>query len=500
MKLSSNRLPRAARLFVLLALLSLTFTPAFAQEANPAPSAAPAAAPAALTFYEDAVTADKDVVTSSRALTDSGKWLTAWKLLAGYDAANTNPWILAEKIRIANEGFAQSVMHLVFGFVDLKEGENLENLRQEQGEGVETFDFKPADLAAAIETSGAALPPVLSLSLGDYYYEVWTRYKGQWMEEDAVVLGKGAEQYERALAYETFTSDSLGKQSEILVALQRFDGAETVVRKGLALDPESRGLTLRLGDVLYGAGRYTEVYSIADQLIANAGDANERNDGFILAIKAGLGAQDRASLETYLGNYEKSFPDEYMPRLVRHLVMVRLGDAESANTAADALYDAFPGDPDVIRSILSTWLSANDPESGFKYLDRCLAKDPSDDAAGALYFYRALLGYQVAMSEEDVETALADISTAEEYFAKTNPSDVQVFATIKQLKEEWTQALAASKEAQNPEASSAPASDAAAVQPEATSDAVAVQPEATSDAAAAQPAEGATDATTAATN
>jgi tetratricopeptide (TPR) repeat protein len=541
MMLSPNRLSGAARLFVLLVLLTFAFAPVFAQEtASPtttttiaatpaadtvvapaAPAAEPAATPAApaaapiataapaapaqLSFYEDAPAADRDVVASSRALTESGKWLSAWKLLAGYDAANTNPWILAEKIRIADEGFAQSIMHLVFGFVDLAEGEDLASVRENAGEGVETTDFKPAELAAAIEASGAALPPVLSLALGDYYYEVWTRYKGQWMEEDSVLLAKGAEQYERALAYETFTPDSLGRQSDILVALQRFDGAEAVVRKGLELNPGSHELTLKLGDVLYGADRYTDVYPIADGLIADPASGDELNDAFILAIKAGLGAQDRPKLEKYLADYEKGFPSEYMPGLVRHLVMVRLGDAQAADAAADALDVAFPGNPDVIRSVLSTWLSVNDTASGFKYLDRCLAKNPADEAAAALYFYRALLGYQSAVAIENVETALSDLATAEEHFTKAYPPDSQVFGTIKQLRDEWTQALASAKAgataapAAGDAAATQPAASSDATTPAASSDATATTPAASSDATAAQPAEGSADATTAAT-
>ena len=500
---SSNRCSRAARLFVLLALLSVAFSPVFAQEtATPAvpPAAALATAPAAaapadLSFYEDAPAADKAAVAASRTLTESGKWLSAWKILAAYDASNVNPWILAEKIRIADEGFAQSIMHLVFGFVDLADGEDLASAREASGEGVDTIDFKPADLAAAIEASGAAVPAVLSLTLGDYYYEVWTRYKGQWMEEDAVILGKAAEQYGRAFAYETFTQASLGRQSEILVALQQFEGAERVVRKGLELNPGSHELTLKLGDILYSAGRYAEVFPLADGIIANPVDPNELNDAFVLAIKAGLGAQDRPVLDKYLADYEKSFKEEYMPGLVRHLVMVRLGDAQAANDAADALDLAFPGNPDVIRSVLSTWLSVSDTESGFKYLDRCLARDSSDEATAALYFYRALLGYQSAVEIQNVETALSDLTIAEEHFKKTYPAEAQVFGTIKQLRDEWTQALNSAKEGQNAQAVPAPAAGDAA--PAAAAPA---QPAAPAAAVPAQPADGGADATSAATS
>lgn len=520
MKPTSNRTSQAVRLAILLALLCFAFVPLFSQEAGgstdatsaatsseetsqsetaaqpaaeqpasqeaapqpaatPAVASQPAAAQPALLFYDEAKTEDKAAVESSRALSASGKWLSAWKLLSDYDASNQNPWILAEKIRLADEGFAQSVMHLGFGFVDLQEGEDLESVRNGSGEGIDVVDFKPGDLAAAIEASGAALPPVLSLALGDYYYEVWSLYKGQWMEEDSVVLGKGAEQYERAFAYEAYTPESLGRQADILVALQRFDGAEQVVRKALELTPDSPALSLKLGDVLFGAGRYDEVYPIADELLAKVTDQNEVNDAYILAIKTGLSAGNRAALDKYLEGYAKAFPGEYMPGLVKHLVMVRLGDAEAANVAADALDDAFPGNPDVIRSVLSTWLSVGDTDSGFKYLERCLAKNHGNEASGALYFYKALLGYQAASSVEHVEAALADLATAEDYFKKVYPAEDQVFATVQQLRDQWNQDLTAIKAGQQEETTSDATAPSADTQP-----ANAAQPAATAGASA----------------
>jgi predicted Zn-dependent protease len=154
-----------------------------------------------------------------------------------------------------------------------------------------------------------------------------------------------------------------------------------------------------------------------------------------------LATTDKEALEKYISGLEKSFPADYMPGLIRHLVAVQLGDGEAADAAADAVTEAFPGDPDVIRSLVSTWLSANDPESGFRYLERSIAKAPPDDAMAALYFYKALLASEVAMAPEDLTKALANLATAEEYFKKSYPEGHEIFAMIEEIRVQWNESI-----------------------------------------------------------
>jgi len=167
------------------------------------------------------------------------------------------------------------------------------------------------------------------------------------------------------------------------------------------------------------------------------------NDAYIAAIKAGLATTDKETLERYMVGFEASFPGQYIPGLIRHIVAVQLGDSGAADAAADAVTAAFPGNPDVIRSLLSTWLSVNDYASGFNYLDRTIAQTTDNEAFAALYFYRALLAGENAQTPETIVPALADLEKAEEYFKKSYPEGNEVFAMIEQLKAQWTDTLIA---------------------------------------------------------
>lgn len=438
MNSSSRRVLPGIRLAALLVILFAATGLLFAQAENPAKA-----------FFNDAPTSDQEAVTKAEDLAAKGQWLSAWKSLAAFDAENTNAYVLAEKIRLALDGYAQTALHLVFGFVDIAEGQDLESARATPSDAIEPVEFHPGELAKAIEDKGEAIPPVLSFMLGDYYYTVWKNYPGQWLQEDAAILGSGAENYDRALAYETFTARSLDRHSEMLMALNRYDGAESVLNKGLALDPENNMLILRLAETYLAAGRSTEVFAEADKVITKPADEGQLNDAYVVAIKAGLALQDKVNLEKYISGFEKSFPDQYMPGLVRHLAAVRLGDSAAADAAADTVTAAFPGDPDVIRSLLSTWLTEKDSASGFRYLDRMIEKAPGDEALAALYFYKALLDAEAAQSPESLPQALADLVKAEEYFKKSYPEGHEVFGMIADLRKQWTDAMNASQAAQS---------------------------------------------------
>lgn len=392
-------------------------------------------------YFKDAPAEEKTIVASAEDLIAQGKWLSAWNLLADATKDKANPWILAEQIRVALDGYAQTSLHVVFGFVDLKEGQDLEMVRNEEGTELQPFEFDPYRIASELEAAGEAMPPVLSMMLGKYYYTVWNEYKDQWVQDQTAVLDGAASNYERAFAYEMYTRETLQEQADVLTTLEQFKGAEKVLLKAIELDPAHMGLKLKLAETYYSMQDDERALIEADKVIAEPEDNNQLNDAYIVAIKSGLDLQDETILEKYVAGFEASFPSEFVPGLVRHLVAVRLGNAEAANTAADKVTAAFPGSPDVVRSILSTWLNANDAESGFKYLERTIAKGQGDDTMAILYFYKALLTAEVAESADVLKGALEDLATAEQYFQKSYPEGHQVFGVIKDLQQQWNDAL-----------------------------------------------------------
>ncbi len=414
------------------------------------------------TFYADATQPTKNAIDASRLLQSQGQWSKAWNLLAAFDPDNKDGYVLAEKIDLAMNGNVANGMYISFGFVDLADGQTLEEARANPPEKANTVAFNPLDAADTLEKSGAAIPPVLSYELGNYLYMVNKDYGDNWVQDSQTTQTKAVENYDRALSYDTYTEQSLANHAELLIGLQKYDAAEAVLNKAIAAYPNNQDFTVSLASAYNDQGKFDQVYPLVDAIIAKPETTNTTYNAFIEAIKAGLNADDAQKTDSYADAMVARFPDEYVPMLIQHLIAVRRGTADKANAIADDVTAKFKVDPNVVRSLLSTWLNAEDSKAGIDYLNRSLDKYQSDDkAAGTVLFYRALMYAQTAQSNDDLKLALADLSEAEKRFGTVYEKDNQVFQAIGQLRDEWTQQLAQPA----PDASAAPAAPSDQTQP-----------------------------------
>ncbi len=406
------------------------------------------------TYYADASQQSKQAIDASRLLESQGQWSKAWNLLAAFDPDNKDGYVLAEKISLAMAGNIANGMYISFGFVDLADGQTLEEVRANPPEKANTVAFNPLDAADALEKSGAAMPPMLSYELGNYLYAVNKDYGDNWVQDSQTTQTKAVENYDRALSYDTYTEQSLTNHAELLIGLQKYDAAENVLKKAIAAYPNNQDFTVTLAGAYNDQGKFDQVYPLVDTIIAKPETTNTTYNAFIEAIKAGLNAEDAQKTDSYAEAMVARFPDEYVPMLIQHLIAVRRGNADKANAIADDVTAKFKADPNVVRSLLSTWLNAEDSKAGFDYLNRTFDKFQSDDkTAGTVLFYRALMYAQTAQSNDDLKLALADLNEAEKRFGTVYEKDNQVFQAIGQLRDEWTQQLAQPA----PDASAAPA-------------------------------------------
>jgi len=290
-----------------------------------------------LSFYQDAEAQTKAIIDASRALEAKGQFSKAWNLLATFDPDNKNGYVLAEKIRLALDGNVSEAMMVSFGFVDLAEGQSLAEVRANPPEKQNMVNFNPLDLVDALEKSGAAVPPVLSLELANYLYIVAKDYGDNWLVDNQTVMQKAVEHFDRALAYDTYTEASLTKHVELLINLQQYEGAEKVLNKAIALYPNNQNFSVSLAYSLNDQGKSSEVYPIVDKIIANPETSESTYNAYIEGIKAGLNEGDSGKTDSYIDAMIERFPDEYVPMLIQHLVAVNTGNTEKANTSADSV-------------------------------------------------------------------------------------------------------------------------------------------------------------------
>lgn len=377
----------------------------------------------------------EEAVSLASGLAESGKWKSAFDLLAAYDPDNQDPLVLAEQIHLCLDGFVQSVMHRMFSLADLKEGETLEGLRGANAE-YEVFSFDPPALAAAQAEAGTASVPTLDRALGDYYYQVRAHYESQWILPEEEVLSLGSEAYERGRQGGAFDAESLGNEAELLLRLGQPEKAESLLQSAEELEPSPQ-LAYNHAVALLMLERPEEALPMLDTAIAGYKEASLRYDAYTLAARTASSMGDAARAEAYLAQAEAENPGEPGPGLFRHYLALSRGDLPAAAAAADALFARFPTSPYVIRTLVGSWLGSGAVDEAVAFLDRSLAATSgNDESAGALDFYKALLLLQSAKDEAGLDSVLAVLDEAEGHFKAVYPPEHEVFGVIEEIRGE----------------------------------------------------------------
>ena len=110
---------------------------------------------------------------------------------------DSNEFILAKKIEIAINYFAQSIMHQMFAFKNLKKGETLYDVRTGTG-AYSMVMFDPVKAIEEYEKKNGE-KPILNYALGLYYDDVLLRYGYQWLLSEKELTQKTIERLQKAV-------------------------------------------------------------------------------------------------------------------------------------------------------------------------------------------------------------------------------------------------------------------------------------------------------------
>lgn len=381
--------------------------------AEPASEAANASViPAALEAYSGASKECLASVEKASSLAGSGKWRSAYLLLAAFDPENQDPFALAMKISLVLRGELRSERHRAFALADLDEGQSVEALRRSAGD-YELFAFDPPVLAAALASSGAAKPGILSKELGDYYCDLLSRFSGQWFLGDEELLALAIAEYAEACAAGACDEASLARYADALVRADRAEEALPVYRRAIGLDGADGALRYGYARCLVYLRKNAEALPEIDAAIAASGAGSQRLDAIALGARAASELGDELKAESYFALAEKSSPGSAAPGLMRHMIAVETGRKAAADAAADGLVPLFGFDPAVVRALLSTWYAGGDAPSARAFLERNIAKDGDDLTLGVLEFYLAVVLLQDSPSAADKASALEALGSAE---------------------------------------------------------------------------------------
>jgi tetratricopeptide (TPR) repeat protein len=432
----SSALASAAAVF-----LALSGAPALAQGAAARPAAPPPALSAEasaaiarfLEPYAAASAACRAVLKEAATLSFEGKWKSAFQAVDDFDKDNADPFALAMKTSLVLRGAVRTDMDRAFGLADLEQGQDLESFRNSQGD-YSPIAFDPPALADAQAAKGVAAPGILSKELGDYYFDVAGRFSGKWAISDDEILAKIAEQYAKAYGAGVFDGASLVNHAETLVRLNRGDDSDPIFKAAIALEPKDASVEYRYALSLEYRGKKAEALVEVDKAIAEYGEDQSRIDAIALGARNAAELGDDAKAQTYYALADKYYPDSPTPGILRQMTAVQTGNDAAAAAAADGLVPLYGSNPNVVRTLVSSWYAAGDPAAARAFLDRNIAKSADDLTIGTLDFYLAVLLSQGDPSDADKAAALRALDEAETHFkAKLGP-DNQVFGVIAEIR------------------------------------------------------------------
>ena len=441
---------RIAAIALSVLAFGFRFSPSFAETSAPAKDSAQA-----LKFYAGASEGAKDACERAESLAAAGKWKSAFKIVDEFDKDNADPYALAMKTSIVLRGAVRSDMHSSFGLTDLEAGQDIETLRNTDGD-YEPQPLDPPALAAAQAAKGVEAPGILSKLLGDYYYDVLEHFAGKWTIGDDAILSKIAENYAKAYAAGVYDGASLVNQADSLVRLDRGDESEAIYRKAMELEPGNAAIRYGFASSLVYRDKKAEALPEIDKAILAYGDSADRVNAIALGARVAAQLGDDARMESYFGLADKGFPDSPSPGLLRHLVLLEVGKKDAAAAVADSLVAGYGSNPNVVRALVSTWYSSGDVASARSFLERNLAKGGDDMTIGTLDFYLAVLLTQDSPSDEDKALALKSLDGAESHLKASLGEDGSVYGVIAEMRSALRESPAG---AAPPAGASSPAAD-----------------------------------------
>ena len=124
-----------------------------------------------------------EIINKANSFIANKKYESAFNLLDSFDTDNNMPDIVLLKEDIVLNYFTTSIMHQVFALKDLKKNENIMDYRGKEG----AFGMQMFQVDSILERLIKIYPDNCKLykGLGDYYYDVYLKYGGEWLKNDS---------------------------------------------------------------------------------------------------------------------------------------------------------------------------------------------------------------------------------------------------------------------------------------------------------------------------
>lgn len=368
---------------------------------------------AEIDLYSSADEKTKEVLVEANKLIAEQKYESAFK---GLGDKNDNEYIVARKIDICINYFARSIMHQMFAFKDLEEGEDLQDIRRDQ-KTYPIVNFDPVQIAQEyVNNNGNSA--LIDKSLGDYYYDILLRYQGKWTKSDEEILQECQKYYLLAIEKNCFALDSLDKCAEVSLLLKDNEKSIEMYTRVIGLDPSSAEAHYNLSSVYLNTGKY-DLAVKEGEIACKLYESNlaYKLDALFLCADACFRNNEFDRSVQYLNQalaYEKN---DYRIYKSLSLCYLKLGDIQKADENADALLAQDPQNPSIVQIAIENYKSSENTQYLSGFFTRNIKKYAEDsEILGNLYLHYAWHNSDLGNKKETSEF----VQLAKDNYIKAN--------------------------------------------------------------------------------
>ena len=328
----------------------------------------------------------------------------------------SNEYIIYKYIEVCTQYFAQSMMHSMFAFKDLEEGETLYDVRTGEGSFNMVYRDDPDTIIDNYKKEhGNSM--VLELARANYYYDALKRYGNQWLKTPEEILALVKDVYSRAVAKEIYDVWVMDNYATIFWQEGNYAEAEKLYSLLSEKDPVNGSYWYNLAASRMLQGNYQGAIEPAKMAVENPEeDPNYHLDAYTVLADAYAYIGDFEEAENVLLAAHEKY--DYQPIVFQRLGELYLSypenrDDKKANSYLDKALTIVCDDT-VIYNCVNVCLNSGTPQMAIDFCTRNMKIHNDKFAQGVFKYFLAQLYYMT----EDSKKANKTIEEAEKIFKK----------------------------------------------------------------------------------
>ncbi|MBN1499019.1 MAG: hypothetical protein JW982_02600 [Spirochaetes bacterium] len=368
--------------------------------------------------------ADNNAVNEANKLINERKYLSAFELLDKEDPKNENPDILILKTDIVLKYFVKSNMHVMFALRDLKQNDDLIEIRKGVG-SYSMFIFDPEEeLSSLIKKYPENFQ--LYKSLGYFYNEVLYKYGSNWKVPPENLMNLYEKNYKKAYDNGVYDYWSLYGLGYAKMIKKDYNEAITYFEKAILLKDDDPVCLYNLGYAYMLTKQPEKGIKYADKAYNLYDYKPYKADAARIAGLMNMGLNDYSEAEKYLIKSDEANPENYNTYTLLIYTDLKLNNTDYIKWTKK-VFDLSAEDQNYYSDVVEMYLNFDKLDEILKILNGMKKfSGNSDKSSGNIYYFTGW----IYLKTGNKVNAKNDFIRSASYFRKVYPEDHGVFELI----------------------------------------------------------------------